>query len=164
VPSPFEVPPPARRRPVCCGSRLGAARPRVPAQVFAHATHFLGHKVVLLGRFNAQGLASQVRRAPRWAWGQGSASAGCRAALWAWEVSGPAGQERGAERLRVLVRTTPGREYVKAVLFDGRLVGAVRGAPRCDRAPSRSPAGCLPVHALTAPSEEYDFCDLCLHG
>ena len=37
VPSPFEVPPPARRRPVCCGSRLGAARPLVPAQVFAHA-------------------------------------------------------------------------------------------------------------------------------
>ena len=26
--------------------------------IFAHTTHFFGHKVVLLGRFNAQGLLS----------------------------------------------------------------------------------------------------------
>jgi len=35
-----------------------------PFELFAHATHFLGHKVVLLGRFNAQGLPVNSKPQP----------------------------------------------------------------------------------------------------
>ena len=60
-----------------------------PMEIFAHATYFFGYKVVLLGRFNGQGL----------------------------DKTDPAFTE--------LVRTTPDREYVKAVLYNGRLQGAL---------------------------------------
>ncbi len=60
-----------------------------PLELFAHATNFFGYKVVLLGRYNGQGLNT-------------SDSA-----------------------FRELVRSTAGQQYVKAVLYDGRLQGAV---------------------------------------
>ncbi|GFO27235.1 pyridine nucleotide-disulfide oxidoreductase domain-containing protein 1 [Plakobranchus ocellatus] len=55
-------------------------------ELFAHMTTFFKFKVVLLGRFNAQGLENDYE---------------------------------------VLLRVTKGEEYVKALLQDGRLVGAV---------------------------------------
>ncbi|XP_022107218.1 pyridine nucleotide-disulfide oxidoreductase domain-containing protein 1-like [Acanthaster planci] len=55
-------------------------------ELFAHATRFFGYKVVLLGKFNAQGLGSDYE---------------------------------------MLLRMTKGEEYVKAVLKDGRMQGAV---------------------------------------
>eukprot|EP00802_Teleaulax_amphioxeia_P005236 Tamp_05240.p1 GENE.Tamp_05240~~Tamp_05240.p1 ORF type:complete len:244 (-),score=51.19 Tamp_05240:852-1583(-) len=60
-----------------------------PLELFAHATQFFGQKVVLLGRFNGQGLDKQH------------------------------------SEYQELVRTSPGHHYVKAVLFYGRLKGAV---------------------------------------
>ena len=60
-----------------------------PLELFAHATHFFGYKVVLLGRFNGQGL------------------------------------DKKSAAYQELVRSSPGHHYVKAVLFHGRLTGAV---------------------------------------
>ncbi|KAL5010043.1 hypothetical protein ScPMuIL_012348 [Solemya velum] len=55
-------------------------------ELFAHATRFFDYKVILLGRFNAQGLG---------------------------------------EDYELLLRVTKGEEYVKVVLKDGRMQGAV---------------------------------------
>ncbi|KAM4038074.1 pyridine nucleotide-disulfide oxidoreductase domain-containing protein 1 [Anomaloglossus baeobatrachus] len=55
-------------------------------ELFAHVTKFFNYKVILLGKYNAQGL--------------------------------------GAEH-ELLLRCTKGREYVKVVLQDGRMMGAV---------------------------------------
>ncbi|XP_056016616.1 pyridine nucleotide-disulfide oxidoreductase domain-containing protein 1-like [Ostrea edulis] len=55
-------------------------------EVFAHVTKFFNHKVILLGKFNAQGLGSDYE---------------------------------------ILLRVTKGSEYVKVVLRDGRMEGAV---------------------------------------
>ncbi|KAE8613012.1 hypothetical protein XENTR_v10007532 [Xenopus tropicalis] len=55
-------------------------------ELFAHVTKFFNYKVILLGKYNAQGLGSDHE---------------------------------------LLLRCTKGREYVKAVLRGGRMVGAV---------------------------------------
>ncbi|KAL4232913.1 Pyridine nucleotide-disulfide oxidoreductase domain-containing protein 1 [Mactra antiquata] len=55
-------------------------------EMFAHVTKFFNYKVIILGKFNAQGLGSDHE---------------------------------------LLLRVTKGEEYVKAVLQDGRLQGAV---------------------------------------
>lgn len=54
-------------------------------ELFAHVTQFFGHKVILLGKFNAQGL----------------------------------------EDSELLFRCTPGQEYVKVVVHDGKIHGAL---------------------------------------
>jgi len=56
-------------------------------EVFTHATKFFGYKVILIGRFNAQGLS--------------------------------------VDEYEVLLRVTKGREYVKVVLKDGKMQGAL---------------------------------------
>ncbi|XP_062518956.1 pyridine nucleotide-disulfide oxidoreductase domain-containing protein 1-like [Corticium candelabrum] len=55
-------------------------------ELFAHITKFFGFKVVLLGKYNAQGLGNDYE---------------------------------------LLLRCTPGQEYVKVVLQDGRMQGAI---------------------------------------
>ncbi|XP_053391331.1 pyridine nucleotide-disulfide oxidoreductase domain-containing protein 1-like [Mercenaria mercenaria] len=55
-------------------------------EIFAHVTRFFNYKVILLGRFNAQGLGSDHE---------------------------------------LLLRVTKGQEYVKAVLKDGQMQGAI---------------------------------------
>jgi NAD(P)H-nitrite reductase large subunit len=55
-------------------------------ELFTHVTKFFGYKVVLLGKFNAQGLGNDYE---------------------------------------LLVRCTPGLEYVKVVLQNGRMQGAI---------------------------------------
>jgi len=54
-------------------------------ELFAHITKFFNYKVVLLGKFNGQGLPEHD----------------------------------------LLLRTTPGMEYIKAVMYEGRMHGAV---------------------------------------
>ena len=54
-------------------------------ELFAHVTQFFGHKVILLGKFNSQGL----------------------------------------EDSKLLLRCTPGKEYVKVVLHEGKIHGAL---------------------------------------
>ena len=55
-------------------------------ELFAHVTKFFGYKVVLLGKYNAQGLGSNFE---------------------------------------YLLRMTKGKEYIKVVMKDGRMQGAV---------------------------------------
>lgn len=55
-------------------------------ELFSHVTQFFGHKVVLLGKFNAQGLGNEYE---------------------------------------LLLRCTKGKEYVKVVLHEGKMCGAV---------------------------------------
>ena len=62
-------------------------------EMFTHCTRFFGFKVILLGLFDAQGLATD--------------------------------SDGGEAPLEFLVRTTPGLEYVKAVMEGGRMQGAV---------------------------------------
>nr|CAB3265338.1 pyridine nucleotide-disulfide oxidoreductase domain-containing protein 1-like [Phallusia mammillata] len=56
--------------------------------LFAHATRFFGKRVILLGRYNAQGIED-------------------------------------SQGLEFLLRTTPGEEYIKVVMLNGRMQGAV---------------------------------------
>eukprot|EP00960_Hanusia_phi_P026501 746286-Hanusia_phi.AAC.2 len=69
---------------------VGRADPlRSPFDLFAHATYFFGYKVVLLGRYNGQGL------------------------------------DKGSSHFRVLKREQAGQEFVRVILFEGRIEGAV---------------------------------------
>ncbi|TMW65834.1 hypothetical protein Poli38472_003599 [Pythium oligandrum] len=61
-------------------------------ELFAHATHFFGHRVVLFGLYNGEEVLKT--RLP-------------------------------ANNVLVLVRETPGVEYVKVILVDGRVKGAM---------------------------------------
>lgn len=92
-------------------------------ELFAHATSLLGHKAVLLGAFNGQGLGPEYERALRT---QVITEDGL--------VRGSAGSSHtsilssgsGASAVvQVQVRVTPGREYAKIVLYHGRVVGAL---------------------------------------
>jgi pyridine nucleotide-disulfide oxidoreductase domain-containing protein 1 len=103
-------------------------------EVFAHVTRFFGHKVVLLGRYNAQGLGSNyearvkdmvvtdkglVDSATSAAISQGKSNIKGTYAADTDQVSSTLND------LEVWIRVTPGEEYVKVVVFRGRVVGAL---------------------------------------
>lgn len=89
--------------------------------IFAHTTHFFGHKVVLLGRFNAQGLLSindeavvkEIVIAPDAEKSMGS-----------YDQKG-ASCDKTLSPLEIWTRVVPGKEYVKFTVYQGRLVGAL---------------------------------------
>lgn len=94
-------------------------------ELFAHVTRMFGFKVVLLGRFNGQGLGQDYERVIK----QREVSTAGVAAL---HGTGPADGEAAASSdaapkldVEVLVRSTPGVEYVKLVVHHGRVVGAM---------------------------------------
>ena len=129
-------------------------------EVFAHVTRFFGYKVVLLGRYNAQGLSyddkveSYVREIVVTEHGlvhknhstsiaQGAADTSLAAVvepvLLAFqkksEVSLPSNlsiveqintkKNIRLHELEIWTRVTPNKEYVKVVVFQGRVVGAL---------------------------------------
>ena len=75
-------------------------------------TEFFRLKVVLLGAFNGQGLAtvSQV---------------GIERLATVSMIPQQDGEEDTDCPVRVLLRVTPGNEYVKVVLYQGRVIGAL---------------------------------------
>ncbi|XP_061415822.1 pyridine nucleotide-disulfide oxidoreductase domain-containing protein 1 [Lethenteron reissneri] len=112
--------------------------------LFTHVTSFFGYKVILLGRFNGQGLATRLNKdggggssgnAGTGGGGGGDAkvdgddggngngdggngNGGGDGSDAGAEVGGRSGQE-------LLVRSSGTLEYVKVVLLDGRMAGAV---------------------------------------
>ncbi len=100
--------------------------------LFAHVTRFFGFKVVLLGAFNGQGLGDTYERAlkTRVITSAGVALGGPAAAAAAAGAppeprSPDAAAADPAAGVKVLVRVTPGHEYVKVVLLGGRVQGAL---------------------------------------
>ncbi|CAM9495495.1 unnamed protein product [Choristocarpus tenellus] len=116
--------------------------------LFAHATRFFGHKVSLLGRFNGQGLGPEVQdyvsramvvtadgglNATSGVSVQEADTAGHASVL---GISGATGKddvglEQGqciyanGKNVQVVVRVTLGVEYMKIILVDGRVKGAM---------------------------------------
>ncbi|CAN0172913.1 unnamed protein product [Scytosiphon promiscuus] len=96
--------------------------------LFVHATHFFGYKVILLGRFNGQGLGSSTQRLVS---GHALDAGNCMPE----HSTDPSESRQEAihvkgenSDVKMLMRTTPGDEYVKAsevVLVGGRVIGAM---------------------------------------
>lgn len=100
--------------------------------LFAHMTRLWGFKVVLLGRFNGQGLGQEEVKAATTAvaTAEGLRDDGAFAQLTdsnATTRGVPDGQLAtvAASKVQVQYRVTPGVEYVKVVLRGGRVVGAL---------------------------------------
>ena len=100
-------------------------------ELFAHATRFLGFRVVLLGLFNGQGLGSAYEQALR---SQVVTATGLQRRGDGASSSAGAGGAPEADAttallssssVQVQLRVTPGVEYAKVVLLHGRVVGAL---------------------------------------
>lgn len=87
-------------------------------EMFTHVTSFLGYKVVLLGLFNGQGLGAGYEAAVKAAL-TGTVREGGSSS------SSSSSGRAGAGDVCLQVRVTPGAEYIKLVLWRGRLVGAI---------------------------------------
>jgi len=90
--------------------------------LFAHSTHFLGFKVILLGLYNGQGLGSAYEHALR------SQLVVTSSGL---ERIDKTLKEKAAKliaessSIQVQLRVTPGKEYIKIIILHGRVVGAL---------------------------------------
>lgn len=90
--------------------------------LFAHSTHFLGFKVILLGLYNGQGLGSAYENALR------SQLVVTSSGL---ERIDQTLKEKAAKLIaesssvQVQLRVTPGKEYIKIIILHGRVVGAL---------------------------------------
>lgn len=98
----------------------------VQLELFAHITRFFGYKVVLLGRYNGQGLGAETERVLRTVrlGKQRTETESCPSSCQG-TSSAATKPERENCPLQVLVRSTPGQEVVKIVLYRGRVVGAL---------------------------------------
>jgi hypothetical protein len=100
-------------------------------ELFAHMFTFLGHKVVLLGAFNGQGLGEAYEKAlRRQIVRTESACEVCADADDDAELQGGGGRGGGGglgdgSSVQVQLRVTPGHEYIKIVLLHGKVVGAM---------------------------------------
>ncbi|CAM9410309.1 unnamed protein product, partial [Laminaria digitata] len=109
--------------------------------LFVHATRFFSHKVVLLGRFNGQGLGKSVQEfvsthlvlnsdddvrlqggAVAVGSGEGSSFPIDRRHE---AIKVRTGNSKFSGDVQVLVRTSPGAEYIKVILVGGRVRGAM---------------------------------------
>ncbi len=113
-------------------------------EVFAHVTRFFGYKVVLLGRYNAQGLGHAMEArvkelvvTDRGLVDKSKATAVAQGIRGEIAVGAAAGASTDndsnrddktasmSEELEIWVRVTPGAEYVKVVVYRGCVVGAL---------------------------------------
>jgi hypothetical protein len=100
-------------------------------ELFTHMTRFCGFKVVLIGQFNGQGLGVEYEDAIKACVTSvdGPVRASCEAGPGATvtSVAHADGDEAMAPRRRVELqfRITPGVEYIKIVLVDGAVKGAM---------------------------------------
>ena len=106
----------------CWGALIGCA----VIQLFAHMTKFMGYKVVLLGLFNGQGLGEAYTRAimgnvvssKGLEATEGDQSGGCK-------MDVDRKEDGGESKVSINYRVTPKEEYIKLVLVDGRVKGAI---------------------------------------
>jgi NAD(P)H-nitrite reductase large subunit len=87
--------------------------------MFSHITHFFGYKVILLGLFNGQKLPLEKEHAIK------QMVAICKSHD---RVEQSIFQESNGEmcpKVEVLVRETPDVEYIKVIVVDGRVKGAM---------------------------------------
>ncbi len=88
----------------------------VAFQAFSHTTRVLGLKTILLGAFNGQGLGEAWERVVRGGRVKGEEGVGGRGGA---SVGSPWG------KVHLLLRVTPGVEFVQVVVVGGRVVGAL---------------------------------------
>jgi len=94
--------------------------------LFAHMTHYMGFKVILLGLFNGQGLGAEYESAIQQTRAdQGGLQEAPGTTAGAQAEGGTAQPTAKESPVQVLYRVTPGMEYVKLVLLNGRVVGAL---------------------------------------
>lgn len=94
---------------------------------FAHVTHFFGHKVVLLGRFNAQGLGSDVEKCTREVIisKDGLQRSDRKGLSSRFRNTSAEGSSNSDSDLEIWTRVTPGEEYIKVTVLRGKVVGAL---------------------------------------
>jgi len=90
--------------------------------LFAHCTSLSGRRVVLLGRFNGQGLEAEYEEAVR---SMAVPTAGEASAGRLSRSAGPAAEAAAGRQLSLQVSWSPGEHYAKLVVLDDRVVGAV---------------------------------------
>lgn len=101
--------------------------------LFTHITRFFGFKVVMLGRYNGQGLDGQTERLTkqmvvtseglvRNEWFSGVEVSGTDATA---TTGGSAGDGGGAAEVEIWLRVTPAVEYIKLVVLRGKVIGAL---------------------------------------
>lgn len=88
-------------------------------EIFAHVTRFFNKKVVLLGRFNAQGLGPELKDTDKDGKGKHKQGEGK-------DAMDSTGDSDKDEELgyRLMMRVKPGNEFIKLVLRKGKVVGA----------------------------------------
>lgn len=108
-------------------------------EVFAHITRFFGFKVVLLGRYNAQGLGHLLENATKTtmiahqaevevdhdAMEEYHVSNSNRELIVSTPQQDNNGQSKKKNELELWIRVTPGKEYIKVVVYKGKIVGAL---------------------------------------
>ena len=101
---------------------------------FAHMSRFFGYKVVLLGRFNGQGLGSALEQVATGYEVRGSkqldnmalrTNEGRRVG----EITSNTKEHAGGHQ--VLLRITPGKEYIKVILGDDNVVKGAMPIGKC---------------------------------
>lgn len=91
------------------------------SQLFTHVTRLLGFKVVLLGLFNGQGLGVAYETALKTIVSKADGSVSSPSA----SVAGSALAAAVSGSVEVQFRVTPGVEYIKAILVNGVVKGAL---------------------------------------
>lgn len=109
-------------------------------ELFAHVTRFFGYKVVLLGRYNAQGLGEKVERIVKRTLllnqdnsvcvkeDEGKLSKKPKVEATAYQENvGSSSSSSGATscELEIWSRITPNKQFVKLVVYRGRIIGAL---------------------------------------
>jgi hypothetical protein len=103
----------------------------VAFELLSHVTAVMGFKLVLLGAFNGQGLGAEAEDAIRASGAAAVAAAGAavaqKAGAGADAAPAPAPPPCATPwgRVEVLLRVTPGEEFIQVVVVGGRVVGAL---------------------------------------
>eukprot|EP01040_Poterioochromonas_malhamensis_P012693 gene12694-13901_t len=98
-------------------------------ELFSHITRFFGYKVVLLGRYNAQGFGKDIEDTVK------MSTVIVKGEEVEFQVDSPGdqgknqtvqNQSKGSKSsFELWVRINPGKEYIKLVIYEGRVIGCL---------------------------------------
>jgi hypothetical protein len=102
-------------------------------ELFSHVTRFFGYKVVLLGKYNAQGMGEDVEKTvtemvatPSGLVRQDQWREAAQGKITSLEQHTDSHSDSLSDnQVEILTRVTPGKEYIKLVLANNRVVGAL---------------------------------------
>lgn len=106
-------------------------------EIFTHITHFFGYKVVLLGRFNGQGLGQDLESITKTMIvneslshsnneADGAGNGEIKSKRQGFIVGAREGEDAAVQQpLEIWTRITPDVEYIKVTVSEGKVVGAM---------------------------------------